>query len=44
MRVDNGSKFTSSTFTDWASTHGIYIDYIEPGCPYQNTYIETNLY
>ena len=40
IRVDNGSEFTSSVFTDWASAHGIYIDYIEPGCPYQNAYIE----
>ena len=40
IRVDNGSEFTSSVFTDWASAHGVYVDYIEPGCPYQNAYIE----
>ena len=36
----NGSEFTSSVFTDWAADHGILVDYIKPGCPYQNAYIE----
>ena len=27
-------------FADWAAAHNIFIDYIEPGCPYQNAYIE----
>ena len=40
IRVDNGSEFTSSVFTDWALAHSIRIDYIKPGCPYQNAYIE----
>ena len=40
IRVDNGSEFTSSVFTDWALAHSIRIDYIKPGCPYQNGYIE----
>lgn len=40
IRVDNGTEFTSHIFTDWAEAHGIMIDYIEPGCPYQNTYVE----
>ena len=34
IRLDNGSEFIFGTFTDWASAHNIYIDYIEPGCPY----------
>lgn len=29
-----------AVFTDWTSTYDIYIDYIEPGCPYQDAYIE----
>lgn len=29
IRVDNGSKFTSSVFADWAAAHNIFIDYIE---------------
>ena len=40
IRVDNGSEFTSSVCADWAAAHNIFIDYIEPGCPYQNAYIE----
>lgn len=40
VRVDNGSEFTSELFRQWAKSHGIMIDYIQPGCPYQNAYIE----
>ncbi|WP_141673998.1 integrase core domain-containing protein, partial [Gilliamella sp. Occ3-1] len=40
IRVDNGPEFTGNTFTNWAKTHGITIDYIKPGSPYQNGYIE----
>ena len=40
VRVDNGSEFTSEVFMNWAKAHNILIDYIQPGCPYQNAYIE----
>lgn len=40
IRVDNGSEFTSGAFVEWARERGIEIDFIEPGCPYQNSYIE----
>ncbi|WP_371807046.1 transposase [Snodgrassella communis] len=40
IQVDNGSEFTGKTFIDWAKSHGITIDYIQPGSPYQNGYIE----
>ena len=40
VRVDNGPEFTSSDFTGWAKQHGIMVDYIKPGSPYQNGYIE----
>ena len=40
IRVDNGSEFTSNIFTDWAAANNILIEYIKPGCPYQNAYIE----
>ncbi|AVL71138.1 hypothetical protein CEQ07_06725 [Oligella urethralis] len=40
MRVDNGPEFTSTVFMQWAEQRGIMIDFIEPGCPYQNAYIE----
>ncbi|SCB86916.1 putative transposase [Gilliamella bombicola] len=40
IRVDNGPEFTGKTFINWAKSHDITIDYIEPGSPYQNGYIE----
>ncbi len=40
VRVDNGPEFTSAEFVQWAHQHGVYIDYTQPGCPYQNAYIE----
>ena len=40
IRVDNGSEFTSHKFMKWAEELSIYIDFIEPGSPYQNAYIE----
>ena len=40
IRVDNGSECTSGVFTNWAKAHGIMLDYIEPGCPYQKAYVE----
>ena len=40
IRVDNGSEFTSGAFTEWAADNDIEVDFIQPGCPYQNSYIE----
>ncbi|OCG29352.1 hypothetical protein A9G34_05115 [Gilliamella sp. Choc4-2] len=40
IRVDNGPEFTGKTFIDWAKSHDITIDYIQPSSPYQNWYIE----
>lgn len=40
VRVDNGSEFTSEIFINWANAHNILVDYTQPGCPYQNAYIE----
>ena len=40
IRVDNGPEFTGKTFINWAKSHDITIDYIQPGSPYQNGYIE----
>nr|WP_080701924.1 DDE-type integrase/transposase/recombinase [Snodgrassella communis] len=40
IRVDNGPEFTGKTFINWAKSHGITIDYIQPGSTYQNGYIE----
>ncbi len=40
IRCDNGPEFISHLFTKWADKHGIRIDYIQPGNPQQNAYIE----
>lgn len=40
IRVDNGPEFISTTFTDWCKENSITIQYIQPGKPMQNGYIE----
>ena len=40
VRVDNGPEFTSHEFELWAKGNGITIQYIQPGKPMQNGYIE----
>jgi putative transposase len=40
LRTDNGPEFLGVEFTDWCKASGIFIDYIEPGKPNQNAYIE----
>ena len=40
LRTDNGPEFLGFQFTEWCETHGIFIEYIEPGMPNQNAYIE----
>ncbi len=40
VRVDNGPEFTSQAFQEWAQAHAVRIDFIQPGCPAQNAYIE----
>jgi len=40
IRCDNGPEFISHEFTSWALKKGIRIDYIQPGNPQQNAYIE----
>lgn len=41
MRCDNGPEMTSQHFLDWAFKRGIEIEYIDPGKPVQNAYIES---
>ena len=40
LRVDNGPELMAHEFVDWAKAHGMMIDYIQPGEPNQNAYIE----
>nr|WP_191907087.1 IS3 family transposase [Adhaeribacter soli] len=40
IRVDNGPEFTSADFTLWCEKEKTSIQYIQPGKPMQNGYIE----
>ena len=40
IRCDNGPEFISHEFTSWALKNDIRINYIQPGNPQQNAYIE----
>jgi len=40
IRCDNGPEFISHEFTQWAKRKEIRIEYIQPGKPQQNAYIE----
>lgn len=40
FRTDNGSEFISREFRDWCAGKEIEIQYIQPGRPMQNGYIE----
>ena len=41
IMTDNGPEFTSRAFDAWAYSRGIRIDYIQPGKPFQNAFIES---
>ena len=40
LRCDNGPEYISHKLRKWADTQGIDIQYIQPGNPQQNAYIE----
>ena len=40
IRCDNGPEFISNEFVKWAQSRDIRIDYIQPGKPQQNAYVE----
>jgi len=40
IRVDNGPEMTANVFADWCRENDVRIDYIQPGKPNQNAYIE----
>lgn len=41
LRCDNGPEMSSREFMDWAIKRNIEIEFIEPGKPIQNAYIES---
>jgi putative transposase len=40
IRVDNGPEYISGKLMAWAENMGVHIQYIQPGKPQQNAYIE----
>ena len=40
IRCDNGPEYISTAVTQWAKQQGIRLEYIQPGKPQQNAYIE----
>lgn len=41
ITLDNGTEFTSLIFDEWARKHGIKLDFITPGRPCENGFIES---
>ena len=40
LRMDNGPEFISAVLAEWAEEHNILLEFIEPGSPTQNSYVE----
>jgi len=40
ITVDNGSEFASRALDVWAYHHGVQLDFIRPGRPIENPFIE----
>jgi len=40
LRTDNGPEFLGEAFVQWAKANAMAIQYIQPGKPNQNAYIE----
>ena len=40
LRSDNGPEYISKVLSDWANDNDIRLDFIQPGNPQQNAYIE----
>ena len=40
IRVDNGPEFTSLEFTQWCQAQDIILQFIQPGRPMQNAFVE----
>lgn len=40
LRMDNGPELVSVAMADWAERHGVELEFIQPGKPTQNSYVE----
>ena len=40
MRMDNGPEFISAVLAEWADDNNVVLDFIQPGKPTQNSYVE----
>ncbi len=40
IRCDNGPEYIATSMAEWADKRGIKLDYIQPGKPQQNAYVE----
>ncbi len=40
MRIDNGPELISLALAQWAEDHGVMLEFIKPGKPTQNAFIE----
>lgn len=40
LRMDNGPEFISSALADWAEQHQVQLEFIKPGKPTQNSFVE----
>lgn len=41
IQVDNGPEFTSRALDEWAHRHGVTLQFIRPGKPVENAFIES---
>ncbi|NQS87115.1 transposase, partial [Pantoea allii] len=40
LRMDNGPELVSLTLAQWTEAHGVMLEFIKPGKPTQNAFIE----
>ena len=40
LRCDNGPELISHELRDWSERHGVQLQFIQPGNPQQNAYVE----